>query len=84
MLVALFTLSMKAILQTGTRADERADAEMARLQNQLLMEREDHAREMIEAKAETKVWHDRYVAVMESPGRERRRSPRDDTDVDTG
>lgn len=64
MLVALFTLSMNAILKTGQRADSRADAEIERLHK----EREiDEARynAMVEVKnEEIAYWRDRYLAIV--------------------
>lgn len=54
MLVALFTLSMRAILSTGERSDDRFEAELARKDADL-----------VAARADAREWRERYLALVE-------------------
>lgn len=73
MLVALFTLSMRAILQTGERADSRADKEIERLHRERQLDEVKH-QAMIEAKnEEIAYWRDRYLELVRTEDRSGRR-----------
>lgn len=54
MLVALFTLSMRAILQTGERSDDRYEAEIGRKEA-----------ELTRAWEEARYWQNRYLELVE-------------------
>lgn len=64
MLVALFTLSMRAILQTGDRADKRSDAEIERLHEQIKQREISHQKELTDAKNEEAFWRERYLDLL--------------------